>query len=121
VTSISPKTLGAVHEFLRTLVQDEASLKEARKRFRLLQRRHPDTSMELVWQGEIVGPLQDGDAHLLCQVISRTRAQLDARTFAVIERLLFEVWLAERRATADIEWYWWNASHTRAFKPVPAA
>jgi putative peptide maturation system protein len=71
--------------------------------------------------GDIVGPLEDGDAHILAQVITHTPAQLDPRTYAIIERLLFERWLAERRANADIEWYWWNAAHTRAFKPAPAA
>jgi putative peptide maturation system protein len=71
--------------------------------------------------GEVVGPVIDGDAYVLALVLSRSSAQLDARTRSAVERVLFEQWLAERRARADIEWYWWNSARTQQAARPPAA
>ena len=69
--------------------------------------------------GDVVGPVVDGDAHVLALILSRGPAQLDARTRAAVERVLFDQWLAERRSRADIEWFWWNAARTAS--PLQAA
>jgi putative peptide maturation system protein len=79
--------------------------------------RHPASVAEPILAalpGKVVGPLENGDTLILALIVSRTPAQLDALTCAAIERLLFEEWLEERRAQAHIEWFWWNATRTRA-------
>jgi putative peptide maturation system protein len=45
-------------------------------------------------------------------VVDRRGAVLDGATSDLIERELFGAWLAERRATADIEWHWGDALRT---------
>ena len=62
--------------------------------------------------GELLGPLSTETGCALIRVISRLTAHLDQRTWSAIERLLFDEWLAERRRTARIEWYWGPAARS---------
>ena len=91
--------------------------------FEVLQRSLSTTpAVEAIFAAEpseVVGPVWDGQAYILALVLSLTRAQLDASTHATIERHLFEEWLADRRAQADIEWFWWTTTRTNS--PAPAA
>jgi hypothetical protein len=41
-------------------------------------------------------------------VIAVHGAVLDERVVDIIERRLFKLWLAERKRTARIEWFWGN-------------
>jgi hypothetical protein len=42
----------------------------------------------------------------------RTFERLDAPARERIEAILFEEWLASRRATATVEWFWGDADRT---------
>ena len=58
--------------------------------------------------GEIVGPVegeQDGTS-AVGEVRSREAAVLDADTHARIHALLLDLWVAERRAAATVQWHW---------------
>jgi putative peptide maturation system protein len=92
--------------------------------FEVLQRsRATSPAVEAIFAAgpsEVVGPVWDGHAHILALVLAHTRAQLDASTHATIERVLFDEWLAHRRAQADIEWFWWTTTRTHS-PAAPAA
>jgi putative peptide maturation system protein len=60
--------------------------------------------------GEVFGPVPSKRGAALMQVVATHPACLDTRTRQAIAQVLFEDWLAERRRTARIEWYWGNAS-----------
>jgi putative peptide maturation system protein len=60
--------------------------------------------------GEVLGPVRSDRGAALLQVLGVRPARLDSRTRAAIVHALFEAWLAERRRTARIEWYWGNAT-----------
>lgn len=60
--------------------------------------------------GEVFGPVPSKQGAALVQVVAVHPACLDKRTRQTIAQMLFEDWLAERRRTARIEWYWGNAS-----------
>jgi putative peptide maturation system protein len=62
--------------------------------------------------GELVGPLQTETGYAIVRVLSLTPARLDEPLRRAIKAILFEQWLAERRAAATIEWYWGNAART---------
>jgi putative peptide maturation system protein len=83
-----PDTLGAI--FAATLVEESDPF--------------------AVQAGDVIGPVVSERGAALLQVVATRPACLDARTRASIVHLLFEAWLAERRRTARIEWYWGNAS-----------
>ena len=72
--------------------------------------------------GAIVGPVHIGEYYTVARVLAVTPACLDERTSREIQHLLFENWLAERRRTATIEWYWGRAQQTAAAldSPLPA-
>jgi len=57
--------------------------------------------------GRIVGPVELPDGGFLTgAVLSRGAATDDAETLAAAGRAAFARWLAERRASATIEWHW---------------
>jgi putative peptide maturation system protein len=60
--------------------------------------------------GEVIGPVRSDRGAALLQVLGVRPAHFDSRTRATIVQVLFEAWLAERRRTARIEWYWGNAT-----------
>jgi putative peptide maturation system protein len=60
--------------------------------------------------GAVLGPVPNQRGAALVQVVAVQPACLDKRTRQTIAQVLFEDWLAERRRTARIEWYWGNAS-----------
>jgi putative peptide maturation system protein len=60
--------------------------------------------------GDAVGPVISERGAALLQVLAIRPACLDERTRRTIVHLLFEAWLAERRSSARIEWYWGNAT-----------
>jgi putative peptide maturation system protein len=60
--------------------------------------------------GDVVGPVLSQRGAALLQVLAVRAACLDERTRQTIVHLLFEAWLAERRRTARIEWYWGTAT-----------
>lgn len=62
--------------------------------------------------GDVLGPLDTGAGYALVLVLSIAPARLDEATRQVVKKILFEKWLAERRQTARIEWYWGQASQT---------
>jgi hypothetical protein len=51
-----------------------------------------------------------GKEFSLLQVRAVLPATLDTPTRGAVQRVLFDAWLAERRAAADVEWFWGNAS-----------
>jgi putative peptide maturation system protein len=56
--------------------------------------------------GRIIGPDAQDGAFLLYSVLRRDRPQCNGATRERVEELVFEEWLEERRAKADIHWYW---------------
>ncbi|MEU8202801.1 TIGR04500 family putative peptide maturation system protein [Streptosporangium sp. NPDC049046] len=57
--------------------------------------------------GRVVGPVELPDGGFLTgAVLSRSAATGDAETLAAAGRAAFARWLAERRASATIEWHW---------------
>lgn len=60
--------------------------------------------------GQVLGPVPSKRGAALAQVVGVQPACLDTRTRQAIAQVLFDDWLAERRRTARIEWYWGNAS-----------
>jgi putative peptide maturation system protein len=56
--------------------------------------------------GATVGPLACDDGSVYAKLIDRHPARLDSKTVALIEELLFDGWLAERRSRASVRWYW---------------
>lgn len=70
--------------------------------------------------GEVVGlPPATGGA-VVIGILGRRPAVLDTARRKQVEHRLFEAWLAERRATARIEWYWGDVRRTAQAVP-PAA
>ena len=45
------------------------------------------------------------------------RARLDAPTRELIVEILFDEWLAARRAEATVEWFWGDAERARRRAP----
>jgi putative peptide maturation system protein len=64
-------------------------------------------------RGTTVPVLVGDDVPGSALVVERRSAELGPVTTAVIERELFDAWLAERRAAADIEWLWGDHTRTR--------
>lgn len=64
------------------------------------------TELAAAEAGAIVGPVADGGRYWMAVVLSRQAGKLDEPTREAIRDLLFEEWLAERRARADIRWHW---------------
>ena len=62
--------------------------------------------------GAVLGPIRTAEGYAIVRVLAFEPARLDERTHRAIAESLFEAWLAERRQTAIIEWYWGNASQT---------
>ncbi|MEV4382076.1 hypothetical protein [Streptosporangium sp. NPDC049644] len=56
--------------------------------------------------GDVVGPVAHAGSFLTGVVLGRADASADERTLAAAGRVAFTEWLAERRATASIEWHW---------------
>lgn len=56
--------------------------------------------------GQVTPPMPGGDGYELAQVLAVVPARLDAATRRQIRDALFEQWLAERRRTARVEWFW---------------
>ncbi|MEU6073584.1 TIGR04500 family putative peptide maturation system protein [Micromonospora sp. NPDC047074] len=51
-------------------------------------------------------PTVVGGMPVTAVVVAREPAEWDAATRALVERAVFDEWLAERRAATDIEWFW---------------
>jgi putative peptide maturation system protein len=104
---------------------------EAQRRFLLAAERSPDPPGDLfavvqrrqaspelraaifaAAPGDLVGPVHTEEGFAVVRVLSITPARLDEATHAAIQKVLFEEWLAERRAAARIEWNWGNAACT---------
>jgi putative peptide maturation system protein len=60
--------------------------------------------------GEVLGPIASKRGAALLQVVAVRPEVLDKRTRHAIAQVLFEDWLAKRRHTARIQWYWGNAT-----------
>jgi len=60
--------------------------------------------------GDVFGPVPGRRGAALLHVLAVRPAVLDKRTRESIVHLVFDCWLAERRRTARIEWYWGNAT-----------
>lgn len=60
--------------------------------------------------GQIVGPIRVRDRWIIAQAGSIASARLDEPTRAVLEQILFDEWLAERRTVAKITWHWGTAT-----------
>jgi putative peptide maturation system protein len=58
--------------------------------------------------GSIVGPVREGENHVIFRIISVVRATLDDTTRDAIKNILFEEWLEQRRSAASVEWLWGN-------------
>jgi putative peptide maturation system protein len=65
-------------------------------------------------QCDVIGPVRIDSEFSLLQVRAALPATLDATTRGAVQRALFDQWLAERRAAADIEWFWGNATSSSA-------
>lgn len=59
--------------------------------------------------GDVVGPIRVGPRYGVAGVLARRDACPDEPTRELIEQLLFEEWLAERRQAASITWHWGRA------------
>lgn len=88
----------------------------ASRLFAVVHRAHPHAEWKAALfaaqPGEVIGPVRDGDSYALVRVLSFTPACLDARTYRVIQKMLFAAWLEERQQTASIEWFWGHAPQT---------
>jgi putative peptide maturation system protein len=62
--------------------------------------------------GATVGPVPGDKGHTIFRVLSHVPACLNEKTYSAIKGILFDEWLAQRRAAARIEWYWGNAACT---------
>jgi putative peptide maturation system protein len=62
--------------------------------------------------GQVLGPIAVGERFEFVRVIAISPAQLDSHTRNMIRDFLLEEWLADRRRSAKIEWYWGNANKT---------
>lgn len=51
-------------------------------------------------------PTTIAGAAVTAVVVDREPAVLDDDTRALVERAMFDEWLAQRRAGTDIEWFW---------------
>ncbi len=60
-------------------------------------------------EGELAGPMPSGEEFAVVRVLAIERAVLDAATRERVAELLFEHWLSERRARAQVEWFWGRA------------
>jgi putative peptide maturation system protein len=56
--------------------------------------------------GAVLEPIETKAGYELRQVLRTEPAVFDAATRAAISERLFQQWLAERRAAADVEWLW---------------
>jgi hypothetical protein len=63
--------------------------------------------------GSVLGPLPSDASHEVVWVARTKRARLDAATRELIVDILFEEWLAARRAEASVEWFWGDAERAR--------
>jgi putative peptide maturation system protein len=61
----------------------------------------------------VLGPLPGADGHDVVWVARTIRARLDGPTRELIEAILFEEWLAARRAEASVEWFWGDTERAR--------
>ncbi|WP_433247738.1 TIGR04500 family putative peptide maturation system protein [Streptosporangium sp. CA-135522] len=64
--------------------------------------------------GAVLGPVPLGDGFAVVKVLSVEPAVLDERTRRLVGRRLFDEWIAERRESAKIEWFWGNTARTSA-------
>src|SRR5262249_7815456 len=62
--------------------------------------------------GEVVGPMRIASGYVVTRVLAHTPAVLNEATRTVIEEILFDDWLAERRRTARVTWHWGTANRT---------
>jgi len=56
--------------------------------------------------GDVVGPFRVGRSHVVARLLSMRPARRDEATNAVIEQILFDQWIAERRRSASVTWHW---------------
>ncbi|SNT62161.1 putative peptide maturation system protein [Streptosporangium subroseum] len=66
----------------------------------------------VVEAGDVLGPIPLGDEFAVLKVLSVETAALDDRTRQRVGRVLFDEWIAERRKSAKIEWFWGNTART---------
>jgi hypothetical protein len=64
----------------------------------------------------VLGPFAVDGGHTVVRLLSVLPARLDDPTRAMIKELLFEGWLAARRAAAHIEWNWDRSAPTSIAK-----
>ena len=69
-----------------------------------------DASFVAARAGDVVGPLERSGGHLVVRILATEAARLDEPTRALIQQILFDEWLAERRAAATITWHWGRAA-----------
>lgn len=83
--------------------------------FRTIRRRDAIDQQAAVFaaaSGDVVGPARVGERYALYRVLAIVPACLDDHVRAVIQRALFDEWLADRRRTATIEWNWGTVEQT---------
>lgn len=62
--------------------------------------------------GDVVGPVESGDGYDVVRILAVTRARPDdPAARAAARQALFADWLAARRESASVEWFWGNAGH----------
>ena len=72
--------------------------------------------------GRVLGPIESAHGWDVVRVLRITRPRLDAPTRELITGILFDEWLAARRAEATVEWFWGDAERapSRSGRPGPA-
>ncbi|HEY3063453.1 MAG TPA: TIGR04500 family putative peptide maturation system protein [Chloroflexota bacterium] len=72
------------------------------------------TALFTAEDGDIVGPVRADKGAALLRVVAVRPAQLDGPTRAAVKDVLFEQWLAERRSSANVEWFWGTSTPAEA-------
>ncbi len=54
----------------------------------------------------VIGPIRWGTTLMVAQILKRSPACLDQRTRNCIADTVFDAWLQERRAKANVRWHW---------------
>jgi putative peptide maturation system protein len=85
--------------------------------FRRLRRYRLEAALQCALDGaeagEVVGPVVLRDGTYLIKLLAVTAAQVDEEpTIEAAKTRVFEEWLAERRRTAKIEWFWGTKHRT---------
>ncbi|NJL42929.1 MAG: TIGR04500 family putative peptide maturation system protein [Pseudanabaena sp. SU_2_4] len=105
---ISSHTLGFTALLAQRVASAQTSLRG--NGFKVLQRGQTSAEFgDIIFNaspGDILGPSKTENGYTLMQVLSFQPACLDEETITKIQQSLFKEWLAERRASAIVQWNW---------------